>query len=65
MSPNQNDKELPPNAPFLEDVGKQLQLLQEERGDDKLMLACDLVTSEVRNAIPKRDLNVIEDKITS
>lgn len=64
MSPN-HDKEMPPKAPILNAVGNQLLLLQERRGDDKLEQARKLVTSEVRAAIRKDDLDVIDDKIAS
>jgi hypothetical protein len=70
MSPNQNHKEIPPNAgvvvatTILNAMGKQLPSSQEARGDDKLKKARDLVTSEVRTFAPEDDLTVIEDKFT-
>lgn len=45
-------------------VGKQLPSAQEERGDDKLNQARDLVTTEVQSMVEKGDLRVIEEKIT-
>ena len=44
-------------------IGKQLPSSQEERGDVKLMQACDLVTNEVQ-FIEESDFRIIEDKIT-
>ena len=67
MSPNQDHKDLPPNAgaffAFLNAVGTQLPPSPESRGDDKLKKACDL-ESDVRSVVTENDLKVIEDKIT-
>ena len=48
----------------LKAMGKQLPSSQEERGDDKLNQARDLVTSEVKSMVEDNDLRVIEEKIT-
>ena len=45
-------------------MGKQLPSSQEERGDDRLNQARDLVTSEVKAMVEENDLRVIEEKIT-
>jgi hypothetical protein len=45
-------------------MGKQLPSSQEERGDDRLNQARDLVTSEVKAMFEENDLRVIEEKIT-
>ena len=44
-------------------IGKQLPSSQEERGDDKLKQARDLVTNEVQ-FVEESDFRIIEDKIT-
>ena len=43
---------------------KQLSSTQEERGDDMLNQARDLVTGEVRSMIDENDVRVIENRIS-
>jgi hypothetical protein len=73
MSPNQNHQEtISSNAgsvamianAVVKAVGKQLPSSQEERGDEKLNQARDIVTSEVQSMVEESDLRVIEERIT-
>jgi hypothetical protein len=70
-SSHRGDRKIqPPNAgavfatAFLNAVGKQLPSSQEERGDDQLKRARDLVSGEVQYVITESDLKIIYDKFT-
>jgi len=74
MSPNQNHQDTTSsNAGFVamignavvKAMGKQLPSSQEERGDDKLNQARDLVTtSKVQCMDEENDIRVVEERIT-